>query len=313
MNHILALIGLLFCFMSPVFADVDKADVAIETGEFWGLWRFAATREGATIGAYDCGQPFDTEDVNDNEIKWYRGPCNVSFIAEDLGLTRQVSFEIRAAHGIVPVVVSQAGLLSLANPTPTITISSNGGTSILTINSATLTLSANGYKGQCGFEYLYTQSGDRFESCGGQPTYLPLGTSWNLVIGGHQLYLVFIGHDGTPFPYSVNGHLSPLSRNGSGLISLTTIDVRLTPMVDTAWNLAGASPPGWENGMTRGAQTVRLPRFSQYRVGVFPFDATPSGANFTLRNSCDNTAQTLYIPEYEGIFMIQQQCETVRR
>ncbi len=315
MTRIIAALSLFLSLTSAALANTHEIGVSVDAGRFLGDWRFAESREGPNIGAYTCAQPPVRETKNGREIKWYRGDCEVVFTPGSLGLTGEVSFEIRAAHSIIAVNISGSGL-RLQNPVPanpTISVSSQNSVNLLTIHTAEIRVNTNGYKGRCGFEYLYTQDGKDSESCGGLPVYLPLGTAWNLVIGGHQLHPVFVGHDGTPFPFGLHGRPSPLSLQRPRTVSMTTIDVRLTPMVSTIWSLARASDIRWKDYKTQGAQTVRLPRYSQFRVGVFPAVGAATGANFVLPVGCDDSAQTLYIPDYSGVFMIQQHCATVQR
>jgi len=301
---------------SPVFAQSEQIVITVNTSGFLGHWRFAESTEGPNIGDYcdpnnNCTP---AESIIGDPVIWYRGDHVVAIEAPIVGSLKTISFEIQAGYGNIPIELGGADVISAKGTTPpAISLSGSNGSGTLTINLAKVLVDANGYRGRCGFEQLYTKVGGNSESCGGSTVHLPLGTSWNLVVGGHQLFPVFVGHDGTPHPYSTNGQLTPLSLQRNHTLVLRTIDVRLTPMANISWSMADASDPKWADGKTTGAQTVRLPRFSQYQIGVHFVGGGSSGANFTLPGGCDNRARTLYIPDYASIFTIQQQCGSERR
>jgi len=288
---------------STLRADVFELEFSIEPSGFMGYWRFADGRALSTIGRYNCTENMLTETVNGREVVWYHGACDVIIKPKNPNTAQAATFEIKALHAIIEVMISGSNRIAFPEgqtPTPTISLAAHETGGAVTINTSEVTIEPNGFPGNCGFEYILNDTGHGRNSCDGQPTVLPLGTTFQLFAAGREANPVHISHWGIPYPEG-NGRVYRVNDN---TVAFRTVDVTIAPFTRSSWHIEGVTPAStW----MIGTQTLRLVQNNLYNLAVDIGKKEPAGALFKLEPRCGTPAQTVYVHGY-GFFYITQMC-----
>jgi len=308
--YIAAIVIALASVFTTAKADLAETLIQVNVGGFQGYWQLKTVpKSGEETQYYGCDEPAETPATLEVALKgWSSGSCLVSLSDNGAAFVGDINFVIFAQHSTIPLTLGGADLIrfSSAHPSnPSLTLSGNTGTGEITLNLVDVFVEKNGYIGICAFEYIVNQPTNLpVNSCEVSSVSLPLGTTWNLVIGAHQLYPVHISHLGIVYP----GRSRFINRSRNSTIKLSTVDVLFTPYAEVKWQLNGAAPSlDAPDNFLNGEQTIRLVRGVQYQVAVHPDSGDAAGAMFVLQDSCFGPRQFVYVPGF-GPFFIQPVC-----
>lgn len=314
MHRITGLIVALISLSTPVFAEIIEPQITVLTTQsiensqeiklFSGLWRFADRPQGDAIGSYACekvilGKPED----NSIEI-WYFGTCDVVFTDDDLGISGEIVFEFKASHAFVALNVSQLGVVTFADPLragSTLSLREENGVGIIQINLLETNIEPNGFTGTCRYEYVYTHITPKLglrNSCDGQPTYLPLGTTWGFFVAGRDRNPVHVSHWGNVLALE-KGRVYA----NNNAVGIRTVEVTITPSTLDTWKLEAV------DAIASGARTLRLGQDNQYHLRVTRNGFGYGSAIFQLPDECGDRAHRIEVPNV-GPFFVQVLCGT---